>query len=585
VKRLAVALVCALAAVAASATGSARPATWPCGLPTSSPLWIDYTDANVPFWRQVFAKPGLVLATPPGTGAVPTALRAAGASTVFFDLKLASRVGTPDAPADPSTIVAAADAEFTAAVKQTGCATPLIAENELFGAAAQTPWSAGTAQYRANVLALLTELAARGAHPYLLIASPPYGGDTAGDWWRAVAQVSDIVREFFPSPPNVAASGPYAGSRTLRVQMRQAVGAFTAMGVPASRLGLMLEFVSGAYGRNGLKPSSAWFEYVKLEALAAREIAAEVGLPTIWSWGWATYSQKSPFDVDKPAAACVYLWARDQSLCDGPTAAGAGFDASLTEGQLVLPPGVFCTLGQAGVIAGSTRSALTAVTGDPEAAATIAFGWGATRGAVQVTGAQIDAAEQSVIDAGFRGSRSAYLAALSRRHANRSLARSALAAELRRQAIEAGLAVPPATPSAVAAFLDAYGGTSARLVTTKTPVSWLGGRTRGYALRGFAPAQVFGLPDERATTLQTVAGPVSVTPLDPPLPLGAVPVAAVRPFAAAAVTRLERDEAYQAWLQDQEQNLLGSTTCAGDDAPLPAPVGLPDFLPFLALPG
>ena len=87
----------------------------------------------MPFWKQVFARPGLVMATPPGTGSLPTQLRAGGASTIFFDLKLASRVGTPDAPADPATIVDVANREFDAAVKQTGCQTPLIAENELFG--------------------------------------------------------------------------------------------------------------------------------------------------------------------------------------------------------------------------------------------------------------------------------------------------------------------------------------------------------------------------------------------------------------------------------------------------------------------
>ncbi|HST26010.1 MAG TPA: hypothetical protein VLJ76_08460, partial [Gaiellaceae bacterium] len=367
-KRLGVVFACGVSAAAAAFAGSSRAVTWPCGLPASAPLWVDYADATVPFWKQVFARPGLVVATPPGTGALPTQVRAGGASTVYFDLKLGSRVGTPDAPADPSTIVNVANAEFDAAVKQTGCATPLIAENELAGATTQTPWSPGNAQYRADVLALLTQLAARGAHPYLLIPSPPYTGDTAGDWWRAVAQVSDIVREFFPSPPEVSASGPIVGSRTLRVQMRQAMGAFTSIGIPPARLGLMTEFESGIYGRDGLKPSSAWFDFVKLDALAARQVSQELGLPTIWSWGWATYTDKSPFDVDKQAAACVYLWARSQSLCDGPAAAGSGFDTSLTEGQLSLSGNVFCTLGSSGVIATATRAQLAAVTGDPETA-------------------------------------------------------------------------------------------------------------------------------------------------------------------------------------------------------------------------
>jgi hypothetical protein len=582
VKRLGIAVVCLLSVVAV-ASGSSRAVGWPCGLPAASPLWVDYTDATVPFWKQIFARPGLVLATPPGTGALPTQLRAAGASTIFFDLKLQVRVGTPDAPADPVKIVDTANKEFDTAVKQTGCQTPLIAENELFGATTQTPWSPTNTQYRADVLALLTQLAARGAHTYLLISSPPYVGDTSGDWWRAVAQVSDIVREFFPAPPEVSASGPIVGSRTLRTQMRGAMAAFTSIGVPASRLGLMMEFESGIYGRNGLKPASAWFDFVKLDALAARQVAGELGLPTVWSWGWATYTDKSPFDADKQNAACVYLWARSQSLCDGPSAAGTGFDASLTEGQLTVPAGVFCTLGSSGVIAAATRAQLAAVTGDPETAATIALGWGATRSAADVSGAQIDAAERAVIDASFGGSRAAYLAALARHHANLGLARAALAAELRRATVESGLPAPPVSEAAITSFYGAYAQVRARLVTTKAPVDWLGGRKRGVAIETVAPARVFALPIGRAGLVQTPSGVVAVQPLEAALPLGAVPLTAARPAIAAAVARLARADAYQAWLESQEQKLLGTVICAADDVPAPLPVELPDYLPFLSL--
>jgi len=395
--------------------------------------------------------------------------------------------------------------------------------------------------------------------------------------------VSDVVREFFPSPPEVSAQGPVVGSRTLRTQMRQAMAAFTSIGVPASRLGLMLELESGIYGRNGLQPAAAWFEFVKLDTLAARRVAGELGLPTVWSWGWATYNVKSAFDADKEAAACVYLWTRAQTLCNGPQAAGAGFDSSLTEGQLPLPARVFCTLGRFGVIASSTRAALTGVTRDPETAASIALGWAATRTGSDASGAQVDTAERAVIDAAFGGSRTRYLAALRRRGASRGLARAALASELRRQVIEQGLAVPPVTAASVSSFGDSYAGIRARLVTTKTPVPWLGGGTRGYALEGFAPAQVFSGPATRL--LQTSAGTIQVRALEPPVPLGAVPLSAARPSIAAAVKQLEKDDAYQGWLQTEEQSILGTAVCADDDIPSALPVELPDFLPFLKLAG
>jgi hypothetical protein len=322
---------------------------------------------------------------------------------------------------------------------------------------------------------------------------------------------------------------------------------------------------------------------VKLDALAARQVAGELGLSTVWSWGWATYTEKSPFDVDKEPAACVYVWTRNQNACNGPSAAGANFDSSLTVGQLQLPPRVFCTLGQAGVIATATRAALAGVTRDPEAAAGIALGWGAARSATSVPAARIDAAEKAVIAASFGGNRNAYLGALKRARANRGLARAALAAQLRRAAVEAELHVPPVSAAAISSFSDAYAAIQARLVTTKTPVPWLGNRTRGFALEGFAPQQVFRAATGRAALVQTAAGAVSVKPLDGPVPLAAVPLGSTARPIAVALTKLAKDDAYEAWLQTQEVKVLNSAVCAGDDVPPAAPVELESYVPFLAL--
>ena len=52
-----------------------------------------------------------------------------------------------------------------------GCATPVIVLNELSGPGLVTPWSDNNAQYRANVLAFVQDLAALGAHPVLLLPS------------------------------------------------------------------------------------------------------------------------------------------------------------------------------------------------------------------------------------------------------------------------------------------------------------------------------------------------------------------------------------------------------------------------------
>ena len=75
----------------------------------------------MPFWKQVFAQSGAGDGDAARNRRPADAAARGGASTIFFDLKLASRVGTPDAPADPATIVDMANREFDAAVKQTGC--------------------------------------------------------------------------------------------------------------------------------------------------------------------------------------------------------------------------------------------------------------------------------------------------------------------------------------------------------------------------------------------------------------------------------------------------------------------------------
>ena len=93
----------------------------------------------------------------------------------------------------------------------TGCSMPLIAENELFGAQTPTPWTATTAQYRANVLALLQALNALGATTAITIANPPNTGGDAAAWWREAAQTSILVRQVYftsPGPKGLYKLGP-----------------------------------------------------------------------------------------------------------------------------------------------------------------------------------------------------------------------------------------------------------------------------------------------------------------------------------------------------------------------------------------
>lgn len=411
-----------LAALAGALVLSGLARAGQCGLPDTAPWWIDVADGTVPF-RQLFARPGTIVATTGGP--IPASFRAAGAQTIYWEMSLAGLVGTPDAPADPATVAAAADGLAAAAAVSSGCSTPLVALNELLGAAARTPWPPGTTQYRANVLALLQELAAKGVRPFLLLPSSPPADPGQAAWWQQIAQVSDLVRETYFAAPAVVAQGPILASRLLRTRMRAAVASLTSLGVPVARTGLMLGFQSGgAYGRAGLQPTADWLEFVKLNVLAARQVATELGVPTIWDWGWGAYSAAGQ-DPDKPAAACVALWTRDQTLCDG---AAAGVDPSLTEGQI--DPAAWCLLGTTRVTPAGLALVARIEGGDSARAGTLALER-AAQAQVPVSRAQVLTAERTIVRTCFHGRRPLYLRTLARTHLTVGLARGILVDELR----------------------------------------------------------------------------------------------------------------------------------------------------------
>jgi hypothetical protein len=552
-----------------------------CGLSDAKPLWIDFSDGTVPFGLELFGKPGITIATQ-GAG-LPPQFRDVGAGTVYWEMKLGQTVGTTAAPADDSVIDTRAQAMFDRAVARSGCSTPLIALNELNGAGTTTPWSATNAQYRANVLELLRYLASKGARTFLLVNSAPYTGGEAADWWRQVGQVSDIVSEDYFIAPNISRLGSILGSRRLRFGYRQSIIHFTEIGIPVSRLGIMLGFQSGpgTGGREGLQPSSAWFEVVKLQTLAARQVASELGIASVWSWGWGTFSQAGT-DPDKQAAACVYLWARDQTLCDAAGAAGEGFDTSLTEGQINLPAGIHCTVGDS-VVRTIDIAKVAAVTGDPEVAFTALYQRIVQSERARVSLDRILAAERSVIALRFGGSRSAYVAALAARHATVANARGVLGDELRRAQIGAALSARPPSESEIEAFYAAYPSTPVRLVRVSPAASWLGGKTTGLAISPVVPARLFTLAAGRQTTLLAADGSYSVQPLDQSLPLSAVPLDLARPAVRTALIAFARSDAVEAWTESRQTAVLNQAICRGDHLPQVGEVDLSVYLPFLAL--
>jgi hypothetical protein len=566
--------------LAAGGATSAAPAAVAdtCGVPSQTPVWVDFGGHNAP----IPAKPGITIAVASGTD-VPAQYREAGAATVLFDLNFNKRVGTTSNPADPSLIDARAKSLFDYAVSVTGCQTPMIAENELAGAQTPTPWTPNNAQYRANVLQFLTDLTSMGATPLLSIANPPYTGGDATYWWQQVSKVAILLRQVYFTSPNAVGLyklGPAAASVSMRNSLRSLVNHLTQIGIPSGRVALEMQVTSspGLGQRAGLEPSQAWFEIVKLEALAAKYVATQFKLAAVWSWGWATFDPNATPDPDKAAAACVWLWTRDQSLCDGPSVAGAGFDTSLTEGQLDVPAGVRCVT-SAGNMLRNAVARYTALTGDPGYAASALLEQLTLSSQVQIAYPDLLSAERAVIVAGFGGDRTKYWAAVKAAKLTLGDARAIIAERLERDEIESHFRAPAPSASAIADFLATYRDQEVRLVGTTDSAPWLNGAKRGWVVETLAPGELFSLSGPGK--IDTADGTFQVTQASESVPLGLLPHAQAVDAARGSLSRLTLETIYRGWLRDQETKLLATASCLNDQVPRAIETDLSAFVPFL----
>ena len=567
-----------LSLVVAAATFAAVPAiagAASCSLPATKPLWIDY---GAPTLETTFGKAGVIVG---GSGiGYPARMRATGAQTVYWDMHLNARVGTPTVPANPALLPERADRLIKFAIETLECDTPWIVMNELFGASLPTPWTPTTAQYRQNVLEWSRLLAARGAKPILLVSSEPYTGPDAAPWWRDVAQVADIVLEKYFSAPAIHRAGPELGSRRMRTAMRRSASALFSMNIPPTRVGFMLAFQTapGAGGREGLKPASAWFEIAKLQALAARQVSRELGTAHIWSWGWGVFNAAGN-DPDKEGAACVWLWTRDPKLCDAP--GRFRFDADLRAGQIDLPSGVRCALGDTAVTTNEIAD-LARVTRDSELALSALFARLVERREAPVSPEQVLAAERAVIASRFGGSRGAYLAAIGRSRATLAVARAVLGDELRRRALQSRLTVRIPAVHQLAEFQLTYGTMLAREVEVDPAPSWLPGG-RGLAVETDAPSRIFALATGRSVRIRTFEGVLNVRAIGETTPLAGVPFAMARPALARALRDAARGDAYHGWTARRQNGAMDAIRCVRDRLPAVGAVELTSFLPFLTL--
>jgi hypothetical protein len=583
-RALATSLVAAAAAavlLAVPVTGSARLGALSCGVPDTQPAWIDFADGSVSFFRERFARRGVTIAT--GGSGVAQEARAAGAATVHWDMHLRKRTGTPSAPNDTTTMEKRADSLFDYAVSVSGCGKPLIALNELWGASLPTPLTPTAERYRDNVLRFVTRLSERGARPALLVSSDP---DTAGDaavWWRSIAQVSDIVLENYSNANVIWREGPVEGPRRLRRSYRRSVGKLFAVGVPPARVGLIIGFQTGpgAGGREGLKPRSRWFDVAKWQGLGAKQVAEELRLAHVWSWGWAQRDARSS-DPDKTYAACVWLWARDPALCDAPTILGKELDPDRRTGQINLPAGVRCIYYRTPVTAGHV-AALARVIGDRELALTALVVRAAEREHSQAGNpTAILAAEKRIIAARFGGSRPAYRRALAGLHASVAVARGIIGDELRRVEILEGLPTARPTSVDIVRFRATFARVLARPLVASPAPSWLPEGT-GLAIATSAPEAVFRIRSRRWSRIRTAEGVYRVRALEASDALAATSLPVARPAIRRELQRERRADAYGEWTIRQQGAAERRLVCERDRMPAFGVVTLSSFVPFLSV--
>jgi hypothetical protein len=578
VSRAFVAVAAVVLAVLAS-PGTGRTAL-SCGLPEAQPTWIDFADGSVSFWRERFARPGVVVAT--GGTQLAAEARTAGAGTVHWDMYLRKRVGTPSDPADPGLIEKRADALFEYAVSVSGCQTPLIALNEMWGASLPTPLTPTAERYRANVLRFVTRLAERGGRPALLVSSEPFTGGDAAPWWRSLAAVSDLVLENYANANLIWRDGPVDGSRRLRMRYRQSAAKLNAIGIPPSRIGIMIGFQTGAGagGREGLQPRSRWFSVAKWQTLAVRQVARELRLSHVWSWGWAQRNERSN-DPDKTFAACVWLWARDASLCDAPAILGDELDADMRTGQLNLPGGTRCVYGSTPITA-SGVAALAKVTQDRELALTALVVRAVERERTRVSPTEILTLERRIVRARFGGSTSAFRAALTDTGATLAVARGIMGDELRSREVLDRLAAAPVASRDVSRFRATFAPVLAREVVVSPAPSWLP-EGRGVALATSAPDVVFRVPTGRRTTIRTVEGTFTVEARDDTTALAAISFAAGRPAIQRELRAQRRADAYAAWTLRMQKAAEHKLVCERDRLPELGVVSLAAYVPYLSL--
>ncbi len=374
-----------------------------CGLPETQPTWIDFADSSVSFWRERFARPGVVVATG-GAGARRRGARGRSRDRALGHVSAqarrhAVRPGRPGADGEARR----------RALRLRGLGLRLRdAADRAERAVGRVAPDAAHADRRAlpgERPPLRHRLAERGGRPALLVSSEPFTGGDAAAWWRSVAAVSDLVLENYANANLIWRDGAVDGSRRLRERYRQSVAKLLAVGIPPTRIGIMIGFQTGA-GSGRTRGAEAAL------ALVRRREVAGARRPS----GRAGAEARARLVVGLGAARRALERSRTRRT---PRASGSGLatracatrrassDASSTRtsqtGQLNLPAGTRCVYGTTPLTASSV-AALAKVTHDRELALTALVVRAIERERARVSPSEALALERRIVRRRFGGS-------------------------------------------------------------------------------------------------------------------------------------------------------------------------------------
>jgi hypothetical protein len=149
--------------------------------------------------------------------------------------------------------------------------------------------------------------------------------------------------------------------------------------------------------------------------------------------------------------------------------------------------------------------------------------------------------------------------------------------------LSASLWVRTPTARDIRRYYRDHAGQLVRLVQVRPAASWLGGRTRGYALLSHSPPALYRLATGSEYTLETVLGRYEVIPTEATTTLGHLPLSVVRNAIRAVLVESARSDAFAIRLVGEQKAGLRRTSCAGDRMPFVRVVDLNGRLPFLSL--